>query len=495
MTNTRKKEVKFIHALLPVIILFATMIYGLGLRPFLFGQEAFSVEMLMVFISLVVGIEMLYLGFSWKEIEASIVRKLAQAIPAFMIILAIGILVGSWMISGVIPMLVSYGIKLVNPTYLYAICLIVPIIFSTSCGTSWGTMSTIGVVLIGVTNAVGGNPAIATAAIVSGAFFGDKMSPLSDTTNLTALACGISVIDHIKSMMYNTIPAMVIALIGYFILGSIYPPSLVGAADTSVLDTTLGALNQLFNFNILLLLPLIVVIIGSVKGAPTVPVMVTSSVSAVVLGLLFQQYTFGNIVKALTSGYNIQMATWVSGELPTSVLTILQRGGIYMLSGTIVVGWTIFFFMGSLELINAIPTVVNKMFFFAKTRFSIIVSSLFTGVFIMATMGHVYAAIFLNSDIFKEKFDKAGISRRVLSRSIEDSGTFFDPIFPWTICGVFVATTFGVPTLSYDKFMILPFVNILLSVIYAYTGFAVFNAKPGEIIEAKLDNKDVVLSE
>lgn len=489
--EVKKKEVKFFHAVLPVIILFATMIYGLGIRPFLLGQDAFSVELLMVFVSSIVVLEMVYLGFTWKEIELSIVKKLAQAIPAFMIILAIGVLVGSWMISGVIPMLVYYGIKLVNPSYLYAICLLVPIIFSTSCGTSWGTMSTIGVVLIGVANAVGGNPAIATAAIVSGAFFGDKMSPLSDTTNLTALACGISVIDHIKSMMYNTIPATVIALIGYLIIGTLNPPALAGAADTSVLDVTLAALNQLFNFNVLLLVPLLIVIIGSVKGMPTVPVMVTSSFSAVGLGLVFQDYTFSSIVKALTSGYSIEMATWVTTELPTSILTILQRGGIYMLSGTIVIGWTIFFFMGSMELINAIPTVVNRMFFFAKTRFSIIVSTLITGVFIMATMGHVYASIFLNSDIFKKKYDEIGISRRVLSRSIEDSSTFFDPIFPWTICGVFVATTFGVPTLSYDKFMILPFVNIILSVIYAYTGFGVFKANKDELIEAQLEDAHV----
>lgn len=468
-----KKETKFIHALFPVLFLFVIMAYGLGMRPFMFGQDALPIEILMLLAAVVTILELKYLGFKWDEILDGILKKLHKALPAWLIMLCIGLVVGSWMISGTIPMMIYYGIKMINPSYIYLIAFVIPVIFSTFTGTSWGSVGTIGVVIMGIAGTIDANLAITAGAVIGGAYFGDKMSPLSDTTNMSALAADVDLYDHIKSMMYSTVPATVIALIAYTVLGFTHAPKIL-SADSTAIATTLETLETLFAFNPLLLVPIAIVLYGSVTQKPTVPILIISSAVASILALIFQNYSLGDVFTALNSGYRIKMATWVSGEIPSNVVGILQRGGLYDLSGAVIVGWVIFVYIGAIDMIDAMPVVVNKMFNFAKTRFAIIFSSIIASVIMIAVTANGYATSFIVADTFKPKYDKLKISRKVLSRTLEDGGTFFDPIFPWTPAALFMAATLNVSTLEYLPWCILNVSCIFVAMFLAYTEIGCF---------------------
>lgn len=475
----KKKEIKFIHALLPVLFLFLIMAYGLCIRPFLLKQQALPIEMLMLFASMFTIIELLFLGYTWNEVLDNILKKLNKALAAWFIMLSIGVLIGSWIISGTIPMMIYYGIKIINPKFIYLIALIIPIIFSTFTGTSWGAVGTIGVVILGIATTIEANLPIIAGAIIGGAYFGDKMSPLSDTTNMSALAADVDLYDHVKSMMYTTIPATIIGIVFYTILGFIYPPKIV-TIDAQEITITLNMLNKLFNFNILLLIPVVIVLYGSIKKKPTVPVLIISSVVASILALIFQRYSFGDIVSTLNTGYKVSMASWIETEIPQNIITILERGGLYTLSGAVIIAWMIFIYIGAIDTINAMPIVVEKLFGFAKTRFTVILSSIVSSVIMIAVTANGYATSFIVADTFKSKYDKLNISRKVLSRTLEDGGTFFDPIFPWTPAAIFMAMTLGIPTIEYVPWCIVNLSCIVIAIIIAYFNIGCFKNETNE---------------
>jgi len=285
-----KKPITFVHAILPIAFLTVVILYGLIARPLFLGLEALSLEVVFILASFFSVSELFYLGLSWTEIQDSIIRKISTALPAFFILFAIGVIISSWMISGTIPMLVYFGLELVNPQYLYVVSFLIPIVFSTLTGTSWGSAGTIGVVLIGIAAALEANLGITAGAIIGGAYFGDKMSPLSDTTNLAALAANVDLFDHIRSMMVTTVPSALLAATAYLILGFTHPPA-TQAAEFSTLTPFLDSLKAMFSFNPLLLIPPAIVLVGSLRKHPTIPTLLTSVLSACVLALVFQRFT------------------------------------------------------------------------------------------------------------------------------------------------------------------------------------------------------------
>ena len=220
-----RKPVRFIFVLLPLLFLTLIIAYGLVLRPKLYGLPPFPLEIVFLLAAAFTIAELIWLGYAWEQIQEAFMAKLSKGFPVVLILFAIGIIIGTWIISGTIPMLIYYGIRLINPTYIYFLAFFVPIIFSTVTGTSWGSAGTIGAVIIGVAGAVEANMAITAGAIIGGAYFGDKLSPLSDTTNMAALATEVPLYDHIGSMMYTTLPSACLAGLIYFVLGFVYPPA------------------------------------------------------------------------------------------------------------------------------------------------------------------------------------------------------------------------------------------------------------------------------
>jgi NhaC family Na+:H+ antiporter len=465
-------KVKFIHALLPILFLSALIGYGLILRPLFLKQVAFPLEVVFLLASVFSIGQLLIMGFAWDDILKAIVKKLARALPAILILFAIGVIIGSWIISGTIPMLIYYGIKMINPDYLYVLSFLIPIIFSTLTGTSWGSVGTIGVVLIGMAGAIDADLAITAGAIVGGAYFGDKISPLSDTTNLAAMAADVGLYDHIRSMMNTTLPAALIATVAFLVVGFVRPVG-DGVIDSAQVSNTLIAIEGMFHFNVFLLIPPLVVLYGSITRKATLPTLLASAMVASLLALIFQDYSVENVINTLNTGFDTSMATWMSG-VPENVIVLFTRGGLYELNFAIMLSFVIFTFVGSIDMIDAMPRIVNRVFAFAKTKSSVILSSLFASAFTNVTTSNQSATSFIVGDAFAKKYDQYGIPRKVLSRSIEDYGTMIENIIPWTTTGVFMAATLGVPVTDYWYWQLMTLANLVIAPLLAITGKGCF---------------------
>ncbi len=475
MSNQKHQPVSLFTALLPVLFLLCLIIYGLILRPHVFEQEKFPLEMVFIAASFFAASHLAYLGYSWKEIMDSAMGKLTKALPTIFILFAIGLVIGSWIVSGTIPMFVYYGIKIVNPQYIYVLAFLIPIMFSTFTGTSWGSVGTVGIVIIGVALTIEAHMPIVAGAIIGGAYFGDKISPLSDTTNMAALATDVDLYEHINSMMYTTLPSAIIAAIIYTVLGFVYPPQMM-EGDFSSVQQTLNDISSLFNFNILLILPIIVVLIGSYKRTPTIPVLLIATLTAAILALIFQKYTLGDVVQSLSKGFDTKMVFWQE-KVPESMTKLFNRGGLYSLSEPIIIALFVFVYIGMLDRIRAVPIIVERVFAFAKTRVSVILSSLFSSAFTNATTGNQYATSFIIGEAFKAKYDKLKINRKVLSRSIEDYGTMLESIIPWSPAAVYLVVLLGVPFGEYWYWQLLTLINLIIAPLIAILGIGCFYKK------------------
>ena len=235
------------------------------------------------------------LGYTWDEIMNSIVEKLSKTMPAIFILIIVGFLIGTWMIGGTIPMMVYYGLKIINPSFLIVTAFLVTAIVSICTGTSWGSAGTIGVALMGIASGLGAPLPIVAGAVVSGAYFGDKMSPLSDTTNLAPIAAGSKLYDHIGHMLWTTGPGFIICCIVYTVVGM----NLSGLSGTEPekVSAILDTLHQIFSFNPLIILPVIIVLYGSIRKKPTIPVMLISSAVAMFNGVVFQGFKLADFSK------------------------------------------------------------------------------------------------------------------------------------------------------------------------------------------------------
>lgn len=464
--STRK--VSFAHALIPILVLSAIVAYGLIFRPIFFKRPAFPLEVVFILAAVFAIAELFWLGYGWQEIQTTIVQKLSMALPAFFILLSIGLIIGSWMVCGTIPMLVYYGLKTINPTLLYLLAFWVAIIFSLLTGTSWGSAGSIGIVIIGIAGAMGAHLGITAGAIIGGAFFGDKMSPLSDTTNMAAIAVDVDLFDHIRSMMYTTIPSAIIASILYLILGFLYPPEILTAGMDSAIPF-LNALQSIFSFNVLLALPPLIVLYGSLKRKPTIPTLIISMLVACVLALSFQDFSLSQIFQSLIRGFDVSMTSWV-GELPAGIPSLLNRGGLYALIDAIIIAFTVFVFIGAMDHINAMPTVINRVFRFAKTRTETILASLAATAITNSLTSNQYATSFIVGDAFKNKYDSLRIPRKVLSRSLEDTGTMLESLVPWTPTAVFMVATLGVSFSDYWHWQFLSLINFIIAPTLAILG-------------------------
>ena len=465
-------RLSFIKTILPVLFLGGLILYGMVLRPQVFEQPIFPLEVIFMLAAVFAIGELMILGFAWGDIQDAIIKKLARGFPAILILFSIGVIIGTWMVSGTIPMLIYYGIRLINPAYIYLLAFLIPIIFSTLTGTSWGSIGTIGVVIIGIAAVIGANLGITAGAIVGGAFFGDKLSPLSDTTNLAAMATDVNLYDHIRSMMVTTLPSAIIAGTIYFILGFVYPPT-GSEIDTQQVSSTLNAIASMFNFNGWLLIPPIIVLIGSIRKMATLPTLLTSSMSAALLALIFQPYSSADVMAAIHKGFDTNMAFWVN-DAPASIHTLFTRGGLYELNEAIIFSIMVFVFIGTIDLIDAMPTIVDRVFGFIKSRSSLIVSSLFATAFTNGITSNQSATSFIIGDAFGKRYDQSGVNRKVLSRSIEDYGTMFESLVPWHATAIFLTTTLGVAYGDYWHWQLLSLINLVMAPALAIMGKGCF---------------------
>lgn len=457
-----KKKPTLAQAITPILF----MVFALSISV---GYLKFRTEPVIIISAFVAGIIALQLGYTWNEMQEGIVEKISRALPATLILWSVGFLIGSWMFSGTIPMLIYYGVDLVNPKFLLVTAFIISAILSTVTGTSWGSAGTIGVALMGIASGLGISLPATAGAVVAGAYFGDKLSPLSDTTNLAPLAAGSDLYDHIKHMLYTTIPASIVSIVVYLIVGLRTSGSASTPESVTILQTQLSSM---FNWNIILLLPVVLVIFGSLKKWPTIPTMLGSSMLSTVIGVFVQGFTFKNGFAAMIQGFNVSM-TGYEGEAAFEVTRLINRGGAISMTTTTVLVFCAMGFAGIISKTGMLDVVLDALMSKVKTTAGVILSTIASCFTVAFVTGNSYLSILIPGELFKDAYVKRNLHPKNLSRTLEDSGTVLVPLIPWSAAGAYMTATLGVSTIEYLPWAILNYMGIVFAIIFAFTGFSI----------------------
>ncbi|ALS79086.1 Na+/H+ antiporter NhaC [Planococcus sp. ANT_H30] len=395
---------------------------------------------------------------SYRTLEKGLVDGAGAGMSAVFLFFFIGMLISSWMISGTIPTLIYAGFTLISMTFFYAIVFIVTSLIGLSIGSSLTTVATIGVAFIGMATAMDLSLAITAGAIVSGAFFGDKMSPLSDTTNLSSTIVGVDLFDHIRNMGWTTIPAFVITL-GLFVWLS---PEATGASvqNISIFKEGLLATGMIHGYT---LVPLVVLIVLTLAKTPALMTLALSSISAIAISYLHQTSTASEIFKVLFSGY-------VSSTGITEIDSLLSRGGMESMMFTVALVLLALSMGGLLFTLGIVQCLLAKVESVLRKVSSVIAASALTAIGINILIGEQYLSILLTGQAFKEPYDKVGLAGKNLSRVMEDAGTVVNPLVPWSVCGIFITGVIGVPTLEYLPFAFFCLLSPVLTILFGFTG-------------------------
>lgn len=379
-------------------------------------------------------------GFSWKKIESAIIQGIQTAIMPILILSLIGILIAVWMMSGTVPTILYYGMDYIEPNYFAVSALYVTIIVSMFTGSSFTTVSTVGVALMGIALTTGISPTLAAGAVVCGACFGDKMSPLSDTTNFAPAVTGISLFTHIRNMMYTTVPALILTTIFFLLV----PQS--NNIDLSSIYPIKVALDQGFQIHWLTLISPLAVIVCSFKRIPILPTLVVGIVTGLLVTALVQQQTAIDVwFSAMQNGYKSSIAN-------ETVASIVNRGGLQSMMGSVSLILIALSLGGLLQHCGVIEAFFRSIIQPLKRKSSIVMMTGASSIAVNGMTGEQYLSILLPGQMFKDEYTRRNIPAKTLSRTLEDCGTLVNPLIPWGVSGVFFATTLGVPVIEYAAF-------------------------------------------
>jgi NhaC family Na+:H+ antiporter len=451
------REAKLWEALIPIIGMIALLMYTV--LPYFKVEQSVHIPIVFgTFIAAIIAITRL--GYSWKDIEDGIVSSISGTMQAILILAIIGMIIGTWILGGIVPTLIYYGLQILNPSiFLVATCLLCAVV-SISTGSSWTTAGTIGIALMGVAAGLGIPAPMAAGAIISGAYFGDKMSPLSDTTNLAPAMAGANLFDHIKHMVYTTGVSLIIALIGYAILGFRFAGKTL---DSSKIDAITALMKQSFTINPLLLLVPVVVIVLVAKKVPAIPGLFIGVILGGIAAIATQGASFADVMLAMQDG--------VVSETGNKLLDdLLTRGGLQSMMWTISLILAALSFGGVLEKTGMLETLASRVLKYAKSTGSLVTATVLTSIFTNVLAGDQYLSIVLPGKMYKDEFHKRGLAPRNLSRCLEDAGTLTSPLVPWNTCGAFMSTSLGIATVAYIPYCFLNLVNPFVSIFFGFTG-------------------------
>lgn len=406
-------------------------------------------------------------GLRWKDLEEGITKRLSTAMPAIFIILAVGIIVGSWMFSGTVPALIYYGLKFLNPSLLLVSAFIISTITSVATGTAWGSASTAGIALISIASQLGVPSGMAAGAIIAGAVFGDKMSPLSDTTNLAALVTKVNIFAHIKSMMWTTIPASMIGLIVWFFAGLHFK----GQANSKQIQKLLKELMTIYNINFVVWLPLIVIIICLIFRISTVPSMLISSLSAIIIGTFNNHFNIVDGFKATFDGFNHTMVH--QPHLSKNVTTLIEQGGMMSMTQIISTIFCGYAFAGIVEKAGCLDVILETVSKGVKSVGTLILITVVCCLMLVFAAGVASIVIIMVGVLMKEMFEKMNISKSVLSRTLEDSSTMVLPLIPWGTSGIYYSQQLNVFVNQYLIWTIPCYLCALITIVYGFTGIGI----------------------
>ena len=456
-----------LEALIPVVAMLLVLFIGKGVL-------GFSTEPLLIIVACVAAFVAWRVGCTWDEMLDEISQKIAKGMPAILILITVGAMVGTWMTSGTIPMMIYYGVQIVSPKWLLVTAFLITCLVSVATGTSWGSVATMGVALMGIASALGVNPAATAGAVIAGSYFGDKISPLSDTTNLAPLAAGSNLYEHIGHMFWTTVPATIVSLVVYAIVG--LNANTAAGATSEAVTNMMAQLDQMYDWNILILLPVILVLAGSLLKLPTIPVMILSTVVAGVEGIFMQGISLGNVLTSTVSGFNVTMITrpgFDAANAAFEVTKLLNRGGMNGIMSTTLLVFCAFCFAGIMSRAGCLEVVLKAILSVAKTTGSLILATVISCITMALTTGNSYLSILIPGEMFRDAYKERGLHPKNLSRTLEDAGTVFVPLVPWSAAGAYMAATLGVETLDYLPWAILCYTGFIFAIIYGYTGIGI----------------------
>ena len=464
-----KKSIGLFEAMLPLVTMVVCLVGG----SLFFPMSSELLVIVMLISAVVAGVIAIRHGHDWVDIQRSTGQKVASVLPALLILLSIGMLIGTWMFSGTIPMLVYYGIRLVNPDYMILTAFLVTAAMSLT-GSSWASAGTVGVALMGVATAMGAPLAATAGAVVSGAYFGDKLSPLSDSTNICAIGAKADLYDHIRNMIYTAGPSFVVAFVVYLFASiTIGGGDLTVAADSNRL---LQEIDQIYVLNALTFLPAVVVLYGTFRRKPAALTMVASSLVAMIVGVGLHDLSVNSALLSAISGFSFTMVNPDILTDPSSALTsLLNRGGVNSMATTLILIIAAFLLAGGMDVSGGLNKLLLSMLQRARTAFGLVLATMLSGATMISLTSHGGVTALIVGGLFQDAYKDQGLAPENLSRSLEDSVTILEPLMPWTVSALFMATTLGVPTVEYAPWAIFcmtgPIFSILIAATYSKTGF------------------------
>ena len=441
-------------SLLPVFAL-------VGLLAAFIGQLDTSGHIPMVLATAVAAtVATLGLKMPWRDLSAGMVEGIRSGLPAVLVLMVVGMLVGVWIASGVVPVMIQYGLMLLSPGwFLVASCIICAVV-ALATGSSWSTAATVGIALVGVGAALDVHAGMTAGAIISGAYFGDKMSPLSDTTNLAPAAAGSELFEHIRHMLYTTVPALVISLVAFAVLGQLSGGG--DGGDGAEVAAIQAGIESGFALSPLLLLAPGVVLLLVVRGVPALPALLTGTLVAALLGMVLQGASVGDMASAAYGGFSSDTGV-------ASVDKLLSRGGMNSMMETIGLIVCALAFAGVMESSGMLDSLARAVLSKARTPGALVGATALSAIGLNVLASDQYIAIIVPGRMYRTAYLELRLHPKNLSRALEDSGTMTSPLVPWNTCGAYMASVLGVPTVAYLPFAFMNLLTPLITVIYGFT--------------------------
>lgn len=466
------KKPSMLDASVPVIILICLLTFAV----YYFGDNSSygpnQIALLCAMgAAIIIGIKN---GHKWQSIEKAIVNGISLSLGAVLILLAVGSLIGTWLLSGTVPTMIYYGLQLLNPSWFYAAACVMCAIVSMSIGSSWTTAATIGVALIGIAQGLELSPAITAGAVISGAYFGDKISPLSETTNLAPAIAGSELFAHIRYMFWTTMPSIATALVLFIILG--FNETVTQNSDS--IDLLSQQLAEQFNISVLNLFPLVVLLTLAIKKMPAFPAVAIGALIGGIWAFFFQQELIGRLggdSDAITANVKVIWTAFFDGvaiETGSSQLnSLLSGGGMSSMLNTVWLIMCALSFGAVLEYLGMLKKFVDAILASAKSTGSLIASTVATCIGTNLLTADQYMAIVMPGRMYKEEYKRRGLDPLVLSRTLEDSATITSPLIPWNTCAVYMSGVLLVNPLDYMFYCFFNWFNPILAVVYGFIGF------------------------
>ena len=462
------QELNIWEALLPVFILIILLSYNV----YVFGDDALSGSN--QFILLLGGAVAAIVGFmnkvSYRKMIDEVANNIKSTTEAILILLLVGALAGTWLISGIIPSMIFYGLKILNPTIFLPATVVICAIISIATGSSWTTSATVGIALVGIGQAIGIPLGMVAGAVLSGAYFGDKMSPLSDTTNLAPAMAGGELFTHIRYMAYTTVPSITVTLIVFIIIGFTITPE--GVADTKEI---LAAMQQQFYISpVLFLVPAFVIYLIVKKTKPLIALLAGTLLGAV-FALIFQPGVVAGIAGVEQLGFNsgymgVMKAITVDVAIETDnamLNDLFSSGGMAGMLGTIWLILCAMVFGGIMDAIGALARISRSLLNMAESTFSLFFSTVASCLALNVTASDQYLAIVVPGKMFSKAYEERGLAPENLSRTLEDSGTVTSVLVPWNTCGAYQSSVLGVPVLDYFVYAIFNYLSPFMTLLFA----------------------------